>query len=149
VAVTRMSNVFGGGDLNYSRLVPAAARALVQGDAPVIESDGRPERDYLYVEDAVEAYLAVEGSLAERANWGRAWNAGGDSLVSVGAMVESLIAAAGASVSPDIRGEGGGDGDVDQRLLDSSAARRDLGWEPRTPLDAALQSTYAWYRAAA
>lgn len=146
VAVTRMSNVFGGGDLNYSRLVPAAARALVQGDAPVIESDGKPERDYLYVEDAVEAYLAVEGSLADQANWGRAWNAGGDSLVSVGAMVESLIEAAGASVAPDIRGEGGGEGGADQRLLDSSAAREELGWGPSTPLDSALQSTYAWYR---
>ena len=76
VAVTRLANVYGGGDLNWSRVVPDTARALVKGDRPVIRSDGTPERDYLYVEDAVEAYLAVAASVADERLRGRAWNAG-------------------------------------------------------------------------
>ena len=76
VAVTRLANVYGGGDLNFSRVVPDTVRSLVQGKAPVIRSDGTPERDYLYVEDAVDAYLAVAGSLDRPEMRGRAWNAG-------------------------------------------------------------------------
>ena len=66
VAVTRLANVYGGGDLNWSRIVPDTARALVKGERPVIRSDGTPERDYLYVEDAVDAYLAIAASLDAR-----------------------------------------------------------------------------------
>ena len=71
VAVTRLANVYGPGDVNWSRLVPDTARALVRGERPVIRSDGTPERDYLYVEDAVDAYLAVAESLQDRAFCGR------------------------------------------------------------------------------
>jgi len=144
VAVTRMSNVYGGGDLNFSRLVPASARALVAGDAPVIHSDGTPERDYLYVEDAVDAYLAVEGSLRERDLWGRAWNAGGATPIAAGEVVRTLIEAAGTDLEPEI--EGGESSDVvDSRWVDSAEIRTLLGWEPRWPLESALQKTYAWY----
>ena len=76
VAVTRLANVYGGGDINWSRIVPETARALATGDRPVIRSDGTPERDYLYVGDAVSAYLAVAASLDDPAMRGRAWNAG-------------------------------------------------------------------------
>src|SRR5436190_1341024 len=75
VAVTRLANVYGGGDLNWSRIVPDTARALVEGRSPVIRSDGTPERDYIYVEDAVGAYLAIAESLDRPENHGRAWNA--------------------------------------------------------------------------
>ena len=63
VAVTRLANIYGGGDMNFTRMVPGSARALVAGDRPVMRSDGTPERDYLYVEDAVDAYLRIAGSL--------------------------------------------------------------------------------------
>src|SRR4051795_12418514 len=76
VAVTRLANVYGPGDLNWSRLVPDTARALARGERPLIRSDGTPRRDYLYVDDAVEAYLAVAASLDREDMAGRAWNAG-------------------------------------------------------------------------
>ena len=95
VAVTRLANVYGPGDVNWARLVPDTARALLRGERPVIRSDGTPERDYLYVEDAADAYLAVAGSLSDPANWGRAWNAGSGEPHSVLDVVERLIAISG------------------------------------------------------
>jgi CDP-glucose 4,6-dehydratase len=77
VAVTRLANVYGPGDLNWSRIVPDTARALARGERPVIRSDGTPERDYLYVDDAVDAYLAVAASLDRPELHGRAWTRGG------------------------------------------------------------------------
>ena len=146
IAVTRISNVYGGGDLNFSRLVPSSVRALVAGNAPVIESDGTPERDYLYVEDAVDAYLAVERSLSERELWGRAWNAGGDTPIAAREVVRTLIGAAGADLEPEIEGRPrSGDG-VDARWLDSGEIRSLLGWAPRWAPEAGLQKTYAWYQ---
>jgi CDP-glucose 4,6-dehydratase len=146
VAVTRLANVYGAGDLNFRRLVPATARALVREERPVIRSDGTPERDYLYVEDAVSAYLAVESSLAKREQWGRAWNAGGGVPVSVAEVVGRLITASGADVEPEIQ-KGREDGaEVDRHRLDSGAIRRELGWAPRWGLEEGLASTWSWYR---
>ena len=83
VAVTRLANVYGPGDVNWARVIPDTARALVRGERPVIRSDGTPERDYLYVEDAADAYLAVADSLDDPAYHGRAWNAGSGKPLSV------------------------------------------------------------------
>jgi CDP-glucose 4,6-dehydratase len=142
-----MANVYGGGDLNWSRIVPDSARALVRGERPVIASDGTPERDYLYVEDAVEAYLAVAESLEDPAHHGRAWNAGSDRPVTVLELVRTLIAASGNEIEPDIRGKTVPRGEIDSQYLDSSAIRDQLGWAPRWELDRGLAATYAWYRA--
>jgi CDP-glucose 4,6-dehydratase len=151
VAVTRLANIYGGGDLNWSRIVPDSARSLIDDKPPVIRSDGTPERDYLYVADAVSAYLAIADSLDRRELWGRAWNAGTGTPVSVRELVERLIAAAGKQIAPDIRGSGTPHGEIDRQFLDSSAIRGELGWEPAWDLDRGLAATYAWYadRAAA
>ncbi|MEA2405287.1 MAG: CDP-glucose 4,6-dehydratase, partial [Thermoleophilaceae bacterium] len=93
VAVTRMANVYGGGDLNFSRLVPDACRALVAGERPVLRSDGTPVRELLYVEDAVNAYLAVAESLDDESLRGRAWNAGAGEARPVLEIVNRLIRA--------------------------------------------------------
>jgi CDP-glucose 4,6-dehydratase len=145
VAVTRLANVYGGGDPNLSRIVPDTIAALRDGNRPVIRSDGSPERDYLYVEDAVDAYLAIADSLDDRANWGRAWNAGTGTPVSVRDLVERLVRAAGADVEPDVQGEGTPHGEIDRQFLDSSAIKAELGWEPRWDLDRGLAATWAWY----
>jgi len=145
VAVTRLANVYGGGDFNFSRIVPDTIRALIAGERPVIRSDGTPERDYLYVEDAVDAYLAVLDSLASEEQRGRAWNAGNGQPVSVRALVEKLIAAAGAALEPEIQGEGTPAGEIDRQWLDSSAIRAELGWEPRWELERGLAETHRWY----
>jgi CDP-glucose 4,6-dehydratase len=145
VAVTRLANVYGGGDFNFSRIVPDTVRALILGERPVIRSDGTPERDYLYVEDAVEAYLAVAESLGEERHRGRAWNAGNDRPIAVRDVVARVIAAAGSDVEPDVQGEGKPPGEIDRQWLDSTAIRNELGWQPRWELDRGLAETYAWY----
>jgi CDP-glucose 4,6-dehydratase len=145
VAVTRLANVYGGGDLNLSRLVPATALALARNDVPVIRSDGSPERDYLYVEDAVNAYLAVAASLQEPRFYGRAWNAGSGRAISVLEVVQQVIAASGRDVEPTVEGLRGPRDEIDRQYLDSSAAREELGWAPEWTLSAGLSESYAWY----
>ena len=143
VAVTRLANVYGGGDFNFSRIVPDTAQALVEGRAPVIRSDGTPERDYLHASDAVEAYLAVAASLPERR--GRAWNAGPGEPVSVMEIVRRLIAVSGREVDPEVQGEGTPHGEIARQHLDSTRIREQLGWEPRTALDDGLREAWEWY----
>ncbi len=145
VAVTRLANVYGGGDFNFSRVVPDTARALVRGDRPVIRSDGTPERDYVYAEDAVDAYLAVAASLDDPRMRGRAWNAGAGTPYPVIDIVRRLIAVSGRDVEPDVRGQGTPHGEIDRQYLDSSRIREELGWAPQWELDDGLRETWTWY----
>jgi CDP-glucose 4,6-dehydratase len=145
VAVTRLANVYGGGDVNWSRIVPDSARALMNDKAPVIRSDGTPERDYMYVEDAVGAYLAIAESLDRREMWGRAWNAGTGTPISVRELVERLIAASGKDVEPEIQGSGTPHGEIDRQYLDSTAIGEELGWKAEWDLDRGLKAAWDWY----
>ncbi len=131
VAVTRLANVYGGGDLNWSRIVPDTARALAQEKRPVVRSDGTPERDFIHAADAVEAYLAVARSLDDAAMRGRAWNAGAGKPYPVIEIVRRLIAASGRDVEPEIADEGTPHGEIDRQFLDSTRIRDELGWQPR------------------
>ncbi|MEX2194884.1 MAG: GDP-mannose 4,6-dehydratase [Thermoleophilaceae bacterium] len=145
-AVTRFANIYGGGDFNLSRIVPDTARALVEGERPVIRSDGSPQRDYMHVEDAASAYLRVAESLDLEANRGRAWNAGAGEPVAVIEIVRRMIAVSGSDVEPDIQGEGTPHGEIDRQWLDSTAIREELGWKPEWDLDRGLADAYAWYQ---
>jgi CDP-glucose 4,6-dehydratase len=145
IAVTRLANVYGGGDRNWSRIVPDTARSVARGERPVIRSDGTPERDYLYVEDAVDAYLTVADSLDSPDYHGRAWNAGLPSPVSVLELVRRLIAVSGKDVEPEIRGRGTPHAEADRLHIDSTAIREQLGWSPRWSLEEGLAKAYAWY----
>jgi CDP-glucose 4,6-dehydratase len=145
VAVMRLANVYGGGDLNWSRIVPDTARALVRGERPVIRSDGTPDRDYLYVEDAVEAYLAVAASLDREELHGRAWNAGCGEPVPVLELVRRLVAASGKDLEPEIQGERSPHGEIERQYLDPTAIRQELGWSSRVDLDEGLRRSWAWY----
>jgi CDP-glucose 4,6-dehydratase len=145
VAVTRFANIYGGGDLNPSRLVPEAVAAALAGRAPVIRSDGSPQRDFLYVEDAVAAYLSIADALPAVA--GEAFNAGGDEPHSVLEVVDLLCRVAGTDVQPDVRGEGTPHGEIDRQFLDSTAIKTELGWEPAWDLDRGLAATWEWYGA--
>jgi CDP-glucose 4,6-dehydratase len=145
VAVTRLANVYGPGDVNWSRLIPDTARALVRGERPVIRSDGTPERDYIYVEDAADAYLAVADSLDDPARHGRAWNAGSGEPLSVLEVVRRLIEISGRDVEPDIQGTGVPHGEIDRQYLDPTAIREELGWTPAWDLERGLRVTWDWY----
>jgi CDP-glucose 4,6-dehydratase len=145
VAVSRMVNTYGGGDLNWSRIVPDTARALIANRRPVIRSDGTPEREYLYVEDAVDAYLTIARSVDDPALRGRAWNVGPGQPVSVLELVRALIGISGTDLDPDVRGPTVPPAEIDRLYPDSTAVRDELGWAPRWDLERGLAAAYRWY----
>jgi CDP-glucose 4,6-dehydratase len=147
VAVTRFANIYGGGDLNFSRLIPEAVSAAIGGRAPVIRSDGSPVRDFLYVEDAVGAYLAIAGALDRADVRGEAFNAGGERPYAVGEVVELIARLSGSGVEPDIRGAGNPDGEIDRQYVDATKIRERVGWSPAISLEEGLRRTIEWYRA--
>lgn len=145
-ATTRFANLYGGGDRNPSRLVPEAIAAALDGRAPVVRSDGSPERDFLYAEDAAEAYLAIADALDAGPARGEAFNAGGDEPHAVREVVALVCAIAGTDVEPDIRGTGTPDGEIDRQWVDSTKLREMTGWRPTVGLEEGLQRTIGWYR---
>jgi CDP-glucose 4,6-dehydratase len=147
VAVTRFANLYGGGDLNRSRLVPEAVLAALAGRAPVLRSDGTARRDFLYVEDAVDAYLAIAALLADGRAAGEAFNAGSDAPRSVLEVVELVCRLAGTGVTPEVRGQGTPPGELSEQWVDSTKLRTASGWAPRVDLEEGLRRTLEWYRA--
>jgi len=146
VAVTRFANLYGGGDQNFSRLVPETVSAVLDGRRPVIRSDGSPERDFLYVEDVAGAYRAIAGALDDEEVRGQALNAGWGKPNPVREVVELICELSGADVEPDFRGEGNPDGEIDRQYLNSERIRELTGWEPRVGLREGLERTIEWYR---
>jgi CDP-glucose 4,6-dehydratase len=146
VAVTRFANLYGGGDFNASRLIPEAVSAVLAGRSPIIRSDGSPERDFLYVEDAVKAYLAIAGALPSGGGAGEAFNAGGGSPHRVGDVVDLICRIAGTDVKPEIRGSGTPSGEIDRQWVDHSKLTALTGWEPTVGLEDGLKRTIDWYR---
>lgn len=147
VAVTRFANLYGGGDNNRSRLVPEAVSAALSGRAPVVRSDGSPERDFLYVEDAVAAYLAIADALGRGEGRGEAFNAGGGRPYRVLDVVRLICRLAGTEVEPDVRGTGTPAGEIDRQWVDAGKLRSLTGWEPAVELEEGLRRTIEWYRA--
>jgi len=145
LAVTRFANIYGGGDLNFSRLIPETTIAVLDGRRPRIRSDGSPERDFLHVDDAVSAYLAIEGALDGEGARGEAFNAGGERPHAVREVVDLI--AAGADIEPEYLGQGTPDGEIDRQYVDSTKLRELTGWRPRVDLADGLRETLAWYRA--
>jgi CDP-glucose 4,6-dehydratase len=147
VAVTRFANIYGGGDLNFSRLVPEAIAAVLDGRRPQIRSDGSPERDFLYVDDAVAAYLAIEHAVgAGGPAAGEAFNAGGERPHSVGEVLETIAAVAGTGLDPEYDGAGNPAGEIDRQFVDSAKLRKLTGWRPAVELEDGLGRTLEWYR---
>jgi CDP-glucose 4,6-dehydratase len=147
VAVTRFANIYGGGDLNFSRLIPEAVSAALDGRPPVLRSDGSPERDFLYVEDAASAYLAIADALDRDDVRGEAFNAGGGRCYPVGEVVALIARLSGTGVEPDVRGTGNPEGEIDRQYVDPAKIRERLGWEPAVGLEEGLERTLEWYRA--
>lgn len=146
VAVTRFGNLYGGGDLHRSRLIPEAALAAIAGRRPVIRSDGTPERDFLYVEDAVAAYLSIWELLDDGRGAGEAFNAGGDRPHSVLEVVRLVCELAGTGVQPDVRGRGTPPGEITCQWVDSTKLRTMSAWAPQVKLEEGLRRTLDWYR---
>jgi CDP-glucose 4,6-dehydratase len=148
VAVTRFANLYGGGDMNFSRLIPETATAVLDGRSPVIRSDGSPIRDFLYIEDCAAAYLAIAASLqGGDAARGEAFNAGGGRPFSVREVVETICELGPNDVEPDFQGEGNPANEIDKQYVDPAKIGEVVGWQPEIDLREGLRRTIEWYGA--
>jgi CDP-glucose 4,6-dehydratase len=145
VAVTRFANLYGGGERNFSRLIPEAVTAVLDGRPPVIRSDGSPERDFLYVADAAQAYLAIADALESENIAGEAFNAGWGRPHPVREVVELICELGPSDVVPDYQGTGNPPGEIDRQYLDSTKIRERIGWEPAVDLREGIRRTIEWY----
>jgi CDP-glucose 4,6-dehydratase len=145
VAITRCGNLFGGGDLNFNRLVPGTIRSAIAGERPVVRSDGRFVRDWFYVEDAVLAYLLLAERMAVDPLAGEAFNFGTEQPVTVLDVVRRILARVGRSdLEPDVRNEASLE--IREQYLDCSKAHERLGWRAAFSFGEGLDRTVAWYR---
>jgi CDP-glucose 4,6-dehydratase len=145
VAITRCGNFYGGGDLNWNRIVPGTIRSVLRGRRPVIRSDGSCVRDYFYVEDGARAYLRLAEALAERPELrGRAFNFSNETPLTVLEMARRVLAALGSDLEPRILGEA--PNEIQEQRLDARRAREELGWSAAFDVDEGLRRTVAWYR---
>lgn len=145
VAIARCGNVYGGGDLNWSRVVPGTIRSCLWRERPVVRSDGRFVRDYLYIQDTVHAYLTIAEQLAKPEVRGEAFNFSVGTPLSVLQVIEAIQQAMGCTdLQPDIRNTA--TGEIRAQHLSADKARRVLAWTPRFTLDEGLEETIGWYR---
>ena len=144
VCVTRCGNFFGGGDLNWNRIVPGTIRSVLRGQRPVIRSDGHFTRDYLYVEDGAHAYLRLaECMAASPALGGEVFNFSYEQPTTVLDLVAKLLGVMGSTLEPDVRNEASNE--IRDQYLDSAKARRMLGWTPAFTFETGMRETVDWY----
>jgi CDP-glucose 4,6-dehydratase len=145
VAITRCGNFYGGGDLNWNRLVPGTIRAVVRGVRPVIRSDGRHARDYFYVEDGVAAYLLLAARLwSDDRLYGRAFNFSNETRIDVLALVRVILRQMHSALEPDVRNAASNE--IRDQYLSAERARTELGWRAQFTLEEGLRRTIDWYR---
>jgi len=146
VCVTRCGNFYGGGDLNWNRIVPGTIRSVLRDEAPVIRSDGSYIRDYFYVKDGAAAYLHLAECMARQPEVaGQAFNFSNEIQVSVLNLVARILRLMHSRLTPEVRGEALQE--IKHQYLSAAKARQMLNWRPRYELDEALSETIAWYRA--
>ena len=145
VVVARCGNIYGGGDLNWSRIVPGTIRSLWRGERPIIRSNGLFTRDYIYVQDVADAYLALASRAGDAGVKGEAFNFSPETRVTVLEITRAIQRLFGREdLEPLILDHARAE--IKDQYLDSSKARARLGWDPKWSLDAGLTETIAWYR---
>ncbi|HCS70928.1 MAG TPA: sugar dehydratase [Rhodospirillaceae bacterium] len=145
VVVTRCGNFFGGGDLNWNRIVPGTIRSILRGDAPVIRSDGKYIRDYFYVEDGADAYMLVAEKLAEnRELAGEAFNFSNELQLTVLDIVDMIRTRMGSNLEPVVLNQTSNE--IKHQYLSAEKARRVLGWQPTSDMESSIDRTIEWYR---
>jgi CDP-glucose 4,6-dehydratase len=146
VAITRCGNFYGGGDLNWNRVVPGTIRSVLRGERPVVRSDGEFVRDYFYIEDGAAAYmLLAERLVADPVMRGQAFNFSNESQISVLQMVDLILQKLNSSLRPEILNQASNE--IRHQFLSAELAHAILEWRPQFTLDSGLDRTIAWYRA--
>ena len=145
VAITRCGNFYGGGDLNWNRIIPGTIRSITRGQRPVIRSDGEYIRDYFYVEDGAAAYMLLAEQLAAHPELkGQAFNFSNEIQVTVREIVEHILRLMKTDLKPEIRNEV--QNEIRHQYLSAEKARRILNWHPLFELDEGLAKTIDWYK---
>lgn len=147
VGITRCGNFYGGGDLNWNRVVPGTIRSILRGERPIIRSDGQFIRDYFYVEDGAGAYMLLAERLsADRALRGQAFNFSNEIQITVLQLVEKILTKMGSKLDPEVQNQASNE--VRHQFLSAERARKQLNWAPSFTLDEGLERTIAWYQEA-
>lgn len=145
VAVTRCANMYGGGDLNWNRIVPGTIRSALLNEPPIVRSDGTMKRDYVYVKDIVSAYTTLAEAMQGGAHTGGTFNFGMDAPRTALEMVNTIIRLSDhPDLKPVILNEA--KNEIQEQYLSSDRAHSLLGWKPQYTLEAGLRETIAWYR---
>ena len=145
VVVTRCGNFYGGGDLNWNRIIPGTIRSILRGQRPVIRSDGSYVRDYFYVEDGAAAYMLLAEQLAAQPELkGQAFNFSNEIQVTVLELVRLILRLMDSALQPDIRSETRNE--IHHQYLSAAKARQMLGWKPIFTLEEGLGVTIEWYK---
>ncbi|MGI9164778.1 MAG: GDP-mannose 4,6-dehydratase [Pyrinomonadaceae bacterium] len=146
VAITRCGNFYGGGDINWNRIVPGTIRSILRGQNPIIRSDGQYVRDYFYAEDGAVANMILAEQLAENSRLrGEAFNFSNEIQITVQELVERILALTGSNLKPTVLNEA--TNEIRHQYLSASKARKMLDWRPRFTLDEGLRRTISWYEA--
>jgi CDP-glucose 4,6-dehydratase len=144
VVITRCGNFYGGGDLNWNRIVPGTIRSIIRGQRPIVRSDGQYIRDYFYVEDGAAAYMLLAEQLAaNRELIGEAFNFSNELQITVETLTNHILELMESDLIPDIRNEARNE--ILHQYLSAEKARRVLNWEPLFSLDDGLKATIRWY----
>jgi CDP-glucose 4,6-dehydratase len=144
VCIARMGNIYGPGDLNFNRIIPGTIKSLIEGKRPVIRSDGRPVREYFYVEDAVDAYLVMTQTFKKKKFYGEAFNFSSGERISVLDLVNRIIVQYGSDVKPEITNVSRNE--IIDQYLSIEKAKRMLNWSPKYSVDEGLKVTIPWYK---
>lgn len=144
VGITRCGNFYGGGDLNFNRIVPGTIKSILHNEAPVIRSDGTYIRDYIYIKDAVNAYMLLAENVDKPSVRGHAFNFSYNNKLNVLEIVNTIIRLMGSDLKPKILNEA--KGEIKHQYLSSEKARAVLGWQPAYSIDEGLKETIEWYK---
>jgi len=149
IGVTRCCNIYGGGDLNFTRIIPGAIKSILMNQNPIIRSDGTPIRDFIHVDDAVSAYI----TLAEKIDkidrnepYGEAFNFGSNEKINMLDLTNKIIQVSGRKhLKPDVQGKAKPGFEIDEQWISAKKAKTKLGWEPKVKLEEGLKKTISWY----
>lgn len=144
VCITRCGNLYGGGDLNFNRIIPQSIQSILNNEAPVIRSDGSFIRDYFYIEDAVDAYINLAEKVVELNLGGQAFNFSNEIQLTVLELVNKILKIMGSSMKPIILNQGSNE--IIHQYLSAKKARTILGWSPNYTIDEGLSKTIEWYK---
>jgi CDP-glucose 4,6-dehydratase len=144
LAITRNANTYGPGDMNMSRIIPDVITRILKGEEPIIRSDGTPERDYMYIKDAVDAYLTLAENLHRKEINGQAFNFGTGKPISVIGLYNKIIKLMNLNTKPKILGQA--KNEIDRQYLSIKKVKELLDWQPKFSIDDGLKETIEWYK---